>query len=68
MFGGILIGVTMNDPMQHYVAHPYYLMGVAAERDRTIEAIHTQHKPEHIDTPSHVCRACRIIQLIDDKA
>ena len=39
MFGGILIGVTMNDPMQHYVAHPYYLMGVAAERNDLLDRL-----------------------------
>ena len=39
MFGGILIGVTMSDPMQHYVAHPYYLMGVAAERNDLLDRL-----------------------------
>lgn len=29
----------MNDPQQHFAAHPYYLMGVAAERDRIFRMI-----------------------------
>lgn len=29
----------MNDPMQHYAAHPYYLMGVAAERNHIIDRL-----------------------------
>ena len=42
MCRGILIGVKMNDPQQHFAAHPYYLMGVAAERDRIIALIHAR--------------------------
>jgi hypothetical protein len=26
----------MDDRLQHFAAHPYYLMGVSAERDRII--------------------------------
>lgn len=29
----------MNDPQQHYVAHPYYLLGAAAERARILQQL-----------------------------
>lgn len=37
----------MEDRMQHFVAHPYYLMGVAAERDRIIAMILERLRNEH---------------------
>lgn len=30
----------MNDRSQHFAAHPYYLMGVADERNRILALIH----------------------------
>ena len=30
---------NMNDPQQHFAAHPYYLMGVKAERERIFAMI-----------------------------
>ena len=63
--GGFHIGEPMDDKFQHFAAHPYFLMGVKHERAVVIELIHSTHKEEHILTPSHVCRSCRIIMLID---
>lgn len=36
---GIPIGGIMSDPQQHFAAHPYYLMGVKAERERIFAMI-----------------------------
>jgi hypothetical protein len=36
---GIPIGVTVKDRSQHFAAHPYYLMGVADERERILDLI-----------------------------
>ena len=55
----------MSDEMPDWIGHPYYIEGLMREFDRIVEIIHTQHKPEHIETPSTVCRACRIIELIN---
>ena len=47
----------MNDPQQHFAAHPYYLMGVKAERDRIFAMIlerMTEHDAEglKLDLPT----------------
>ena len=55
----------MSDEMPDWIGHPYYIEGLMREFDRIVEIIHTQHKPEHIETPSTVCRACRILELIN---
>jgi hypothetical protein len=39
-------------------------LGVEREQRRIIHILHKQHKPEHIELPSGVCRACRIWQEI----
>jgi hypothetical protein len=51
--------------MPEWIGHPYYIAGLMREFDRIVEIIHTQHKPEHIENPSGVCRACRILELIN---
>lgn len=55
----------MNEEIPDWIGHPYYIKGLMREFDRIVEIIHTQHKPEHIENPSHVCRACRILDLIN---
>ena len=55
----------MTEEMPEWIGHPFYVKGLIREFDRIVEIIHTQHKPEHIETPSHVCRACRILELIN---
>lgn len=37
--GGFQLESNMDDRFQHFAAHPYYLLGVTAERDRIIELI-----------------------------
>ena len=55
----------MTEIVPDYIGHPYYVQGLMNEFDRIVEIIHTQHKPEHIENPSGVCRACRILDLIN---
>jgi len=50
MCRGILIGENMTDRLQHYAAHPYYLMGVSDEQQRIIAAV-AQYL-EFLETPS----------------
>lgn len=37
--GGFHIGEPMNDRFQHFAAHPYYLLGVTAERERILQQL-----------------------------
>ncbi len=48
----------MDDRLQHFAAHPYYLMGVKAERLRIIDLLNSQHIEEHNDSLLEICQAC----------
>lgn len=48
----------MDDRLQHFEAHPYYLMGVKAERLRIIDLLNAAHTHEHKDNLLDLCQAC----------
>lgn len=58
----------MNDPQQHFAAHPYYLMGVAAERGRILELAKQSHPKGHNVEPKPLCSSCVLIDRINGQA
>jgi len=54
----------MDDRLQHFAAHPYYLMGVSAERDRIIELVKVSHPKGHNDQPKPLCSTCVLMERI----
>jgi hypothetical protein len=61
---GILIGVAMNDPQQHFTSHPYYRMAVAAERHRILAEL--QAYMGSLVSPSYSINITTLIELIQD--
>jgi hypothetical protein len=53
----------MEDKFQHFAAHPYYLMGVKAEKLRIIEILNERHIEEHNDSLA-LCPACVTYELL----
>jgi len=52
----------MDDPQQHFAAHPYYLMGVAGERHRILANLQTYM--ESLVSPSYSINMTTLIELI----
>lgn len=51
----------MDDRLQHFAAHPYYLMGIKAEKLRIIEILNERHIEEHTEDN---CPACITYELL----
>ncbi len=54
----------MEDRLQHFAAHPYYLMGVKAEPLRIIEILRNLHEQNTCDPMLKLCSACVTYELL----
>ena len=52
----------MDDRLQHFVAHPYYLMGLKAERLRVMDYLNSLHDTEHGDELLDYCALCVLFE------
>lgn len=53
----------MEDTQQHFAAHPYYLMGVKAEKLRIIDLLNDSHIDKHNGSLA-LCPACTTYELL----
>ncbi len=53
----------MEDRLKHFAAHPYYLMGVKAEKLRIVEILNDLHIADHNESLS-LCPACITYDLL----